>query len=92
MAAVDAPDIPHLGIDEATGEIVDYAICTKTPCLIVPCCMIGRYSSECKNKGRWVKFLANKLIQKGFTVFIDQLPITGNNLVIKALPLHYKTT
>lgn len=76
--------------DEATGEIIDYSIRTKTPCLIVPCCMVGLYSSDCKNKARWVKFLANKLIQKGFTVSIDKLPIRGSNLAIRATPLHYK--
>ena len=74
--------------DEATGEIVDYSIRTRTPCLIVPCCMVGQYSSECRNKGRWVKFLANILIQNGFDVFIDQLPISGSNLAIRAYPLH----
>lgn len=75
--------------DEATGQIVDYSIRTKTPCLIIPCCVKGKYSNECR-KQNWVKFLSNKLIQKGFSVSIDKLQIKGSNLAIKALPLHYK--
>jgi hypothetical protein len=70
--------------DEATGEIIDYAIRTRTSCLIMPCCMVGKYSNQCKNKSRWVKFLANIFIRNGFKTRIDKLSITGDNLVIRA--------
>lgn len=75
--------------DQATAEILDYAIRTQTPCIIVPCCLVGRYSSECSNKARWVKFLANKFIQKGWRVHIDRLPFKGDNLAIRAVPNYY---
>ena len=72
--------------DEATGEIIDYAIANKKPCAVVPCCMKGKYSETCKGKQRWVKHLKNILIQKGFSVEIHMLPIHGDNQVILARP------
>ena len=72
--------------DEATGEIIDYAIKNNTSCILIPCCVKGKYSSQCQNKHRWVKFLANILIQNGFRTSINYLPITGDKLLIKAIP------
>ena len=75
--------------DEATGEIIDYATQNQTPCVIIPCCVKGKYASDCSKAG-WVKHLANILRQRGWQVYIDLLPINGDNLVIRGLPTHYR--
>jgi hypothetical protein len=72
--------------DEATGEIIDYCVRTKIPALIVPCCLKGKYSKQCQNKHRWVKFIKNIFVQNGRVVNIDMLRITGDNLCINAKP------
>jgi hypothetical protein len=53
--------------DEATGEIIDYSIRTRTPCLVVPCCVVGKYANSMKRES-WIKFLKNKLVQNYLTV------------------------
>lgn len=73
--------------DEATGEIIDFAINNRTPVLIVPCCMKGKYSNRVHNKEQWVKFLAGILRLRAFDVEINMLHIKGSNLMIVGIPL-----
>lgn len=73
--------------DEATGEIVDYSIKNRVPCVIVPCCVKGKYANGSLYTGKsWCNYLVNLLRQRGFDVDIDILPMSGANMVIRALP------
>lgn len=68
--------------DGATGEIMDYVVINNIPCVIVPCCHLGKYS-ECRD---WIDFMVKFFSQAGFSVETFDLKIEGENRLVKAMP------
>jgi predicted RNA methylase len=68
--------------DEATAEILDYAIINKINFAIVPCCIVGKYSENVSDYKSWINKLSNIAIKNRFNVTVLKLNISGKNLAI----------
>jgi len=72
--------------DEATGEIIRYAIKTNIPFAIVPCCIKGRDAKHISKFNDWIKHLTDMAKQKGFKIEIHKLKMQGKNTIITGKP------
>lgn len=68
--------------DEATGEILEYAINNKIPFAIVPCCKVGKFSDNVSDYNSWVNKLKLIAIKNRFNVNLLKLRISGKNNVL----------
>lgn len=72
--------------DDATGEIIRYAIKHHLPFAVVPCCIRGRDSTNIPNFKLWVDHLSRIAKKAGYNVSVDLLKMQGKNIVIKGIP------
>ena len=70
--------------DEATGEIIEFAVKHKIPFAVVPCCIKGRHADGVSNFIGWLRRL--KSLAKGFHVCEYMLHMTGKNIVLYGRP------
>lgn len=72
--------------DEATGEIIGYAINNKIPFAVVPCCLLGKFSENVEDYKSWLNKLERTANIHGFTTNRIQLKISGKNIAIIGKP------
>jgi len=78
--------------DSATGEIIDFAIRKRMQCVVIPCCILGKYGDEYSKQNNhctlsgWIDILQRRLEKSNFQVSIIQLKFSGANYAIKAIP------
>lgn len=83
---IEPPDlIVGMHPDEATSEIVLYAIKHRIPFAIVPCCVKGKHSENLRYQG-WLNKLKSLARQSGFSVYESQLRMNGKNIAIVGKP------
>lgn len=72
--------------DEATGEIVEFAVKNRLPFAIVPCCVKGRHAKNVRGYSEWRRKLKRMASTKGYLVNEYMLKIRGKNIVIYGRP------
>ncbi len=84
-----AKQVPDLVVgmhpDEATSEIVLYAVKHHIPFAVVPCCIKGRHSEGLRYSG-WLNKLTALARQGGYVTNHHVLKMQGKNDVIAGLP------
>jgi hypothetical protein len=70
--------------DEATGEIIEFAVRHELPFAVVPCCRKGRHAKNIANFNAWIKKL--KSLAKGYEIKEHMLKMRGKNLVLYGRP------
>jgi hypothetical protein len=73
--------------DEATGEILEYAIKRKKSFILCPCCIKGKYANENLNKKGWINKLKGIAENNRFDVFIDYFKMKGDNIILRGNPI-----
>lgn len=84
MDRFDVDLIVGMHPDEATSEIIRYAMKHKIPFAVCPCCIKGIDSAGVHGYRNWLTKL--KSLAKGFNVSTLQLKMTGKNIVIVGKP------
>ena len=88
-AEYEAKQCPDLVVgmhpDEATSEIVLFAVKNRIPFAVVPCCVKGRYSSGLRYTG-WLNKLISLARDAGYVVHHHTLKMAGKNDVIIGKP------
>ena len=70
--------------DEATGEIIRYAVKHQLPFAVCPCCRKGR---DCIGVGSYQQWLTKlRSLAVGYDTWQMQLKMTGKNIVIAGRP------
>lgn len=83
---IEPPDlIVGMHPDEATSEIVMYAVKHHIPFAVVPCCVKGRHSTGLRYQG-WLNKLKSLARQSGYSIYEAQLKMTGKNIAIVGKP------
>ena len=72
--------------DEATGEIIRYAIKHEIPFSVVPCCIKGRDAQNIGSFADWMKRLSSIAVKAGYSVQQDKLKMRGKNYIIVGKP------
>lgn len=72
--------------DEATGEIIRYAVKHRTPFAVVPCCIRGRDAKGISKFQGWVNRLSSIAKRANYNVTIGMLKMNGKNTVIRGIP------
>jgi hypothetical protein len=72
--------------DEATGEIIRFAVKHYIPFAVVPCCIKGRDARGISKFSGWIKRLSGIAARYGYSVYTYQLRMAGKNLVIYGKP------
>ena len=85
-AAKQVPDlVVGMHPDEATSEIVLYAVKHRIPFAVVPCCIKGRHSAGLRYSG-WLNKLIALARQGGYVTNRHVLKISGKNDVLAGRP------
>lgn len=71
--------------DEATSEIILYAVAHNIPFAVVPCCIKGRHSSGLRYT-EWLNKLRSLARPHGYATNIYQLKMQGKNIAITGKP------
>ena len=72
--------------DEATCEIVEFAVRNKLPFAVVPCCIKGRHANGISNFSNWKRKIKRLASTKGYLVQENMLKMRGKNTVIYGKP------
>lgn len=72
--------------DEATGEIVRYAVKNRLPFAVVPCCIKGRDAKGVSSYGRWLNKLRSMAKQEHYDTWESQLHMRGKSIVLSGRP------
>jgi len=72
--------------DEATGEIIRYAVKYRLPFAVVPCCIKGRDASGVGDYHGWLNKLKSIAVRGGHRVNEYNLHMRGKNVVIYGIP------
>lgn len=70
--------------DEATGEIIKYALKHNLPFAVCPCCRKGRHAVGVGSHQEWLTKLRSLAV--GYDTWETQLKMTGKNIVIAGKP------
>ena len=84
MKPILADVIVGMHPDEATAEIIRYAVKNKIPFAVCPCCVKGDAAKGVHGYMKWLNKL--KSLAKGFDVYTLQLKMTGKNIVLVGKP------
>jgi hypothetical protein len=79
---VNADLIVGMHPDEATSEIIRWAIKNRKPFAVCPCCIIGFGSKSVSSFKGWLNYLKSLARRADYNVFECSLRMTGKNIVL----------